>query len=132
MPADTWQYDSTGYHGTHLHALWAILAQGLRPSGPQVPGSRFFEVKSTDGSTKAVAGIYLFKADRCQKCLFYAPAVSVKTCASFPPSAGGLCKGSFLLVRLWIFGRYCATSPWSFLGEKDLGRGVGPKAPHPS
>ncbi|CAE7757443.1 unnamed protein product, partial [Symbiodinium pilosum] len=32
-------------------------------------------VTSADGSTRAVAGIYLFKADRCQKCLFYAPAV---------------------------------------------------------
>ena len=75
MPENIRQCDSTGYHGTHLHALWAILAQGLQPSGPQVPGSRFFEVTSADGSTKAVAGIYLFKADRCQKCLFYAPAV---------------------------------------------------------
>ena len=75
MPENKRQCDSTGYHGAHPHALWAILAQGLQPSGPQVPGSRFFEVTSADGSTRAVAGIYLFKADRCQKCLFYAPAV---------------------------------------------------------
>ena len=62
-------------HGTHIHAVWTILEEGLRASGPDTPGSRYFELSNPDGSVTAVSGIYCFKQELRHKCLFYSPAV---------------------------------------------------------
>ena len=43
-----------GYHGTHVHTLWSIMRAGVAESGPCTPGSRFFQLPKSDGTTADV------------------------------------------------------------------------------
>ena len=66
---------SGGVFGTHLHAVWSILTDGLQASGPDTPGARYFEITHSDGSVVPVSGVYCFKQELKHKCLFYSTAV---------------------------------------------------------
>ena len=77
----------TGYHGTHLHTLWSITRAGMAESGPGLPGSRFFQVPKSDGTTVDVAGTYCFQQALHYKSLNYAIAVLLQE-HNVPRNAG--------------------------------------------
>ena len=77
-----------GFHGTHPHTLWSIMRAGMAESGPGTPGSRFFQLPKSDGTTADVSGIYCFQQALYYKCLYYAVAVLFQAEPDAPRDSG--------------------------------------------